>query len=305
MMRLLRLQKFKEESGAVLVMVAIFMVVLLGFIAITIDGGRLYSEKSKLQKALDAAVLSGAQELKTSQAMATSNAKDVSQKNGVTLMDAHLTFTSSSIKATKQINVPLTFARVLGFKNTNVSATAKAIVAPLKKASGVAPIAVDKNSVPDSLVLNCGQSNPGKNHGNCGYIDLNGSGANGLADAIVNGSTFDVGSKIVETEPGGKQGPVNDAIQSLIDSDASKSYCQSAATADNSCKRVITVVVIDTWADANGKSNLTIVGLAAYWIEKYQNKTLYGQFIKMVSPGEIGSETAIGDYNLYGVKLAE
>jgi hypothetical protein len=101
--------------------------------------------------------------------------------------------------------------------------------------------------------------------------------------------------------------PVKDSFQSLIDADSTKPYCQSAATADNSCKRVITIVVIDNWNGCNGQCTRNVVGLAAYWIEKIQGSQIIGQFIKMVSPGDIGdgSGTSIGDWNLYGVKLIE
>jgi Flp pilus assembly protein TadG len=305
MKSLLSLLNLRDESGGALVIVAISMVALLGFTALVIDGGRIYSEKSKLQKAMDSTVLAGAQGLRTSQAQAISIAKDVSGKNGYMVTESELTVTSDSIKATKQVNVPMTFAKVIGMNNTTVSATAKAIVAPLKKANGVAPIAIEQSAVPNSIVLNCGQSNPGTHHGNCGYLDLNGNGANGLADGIMNGATFAVDTKVVETAPGGKVGKVRDAIQYLIDSDASKPQCQSASTADNSCKRVITIVVIDSWDGANGKSNLNVVGLASYWIEKYKNKTIYGKFIRSVDPGEVGNETPIGEFNVYGVKLVE
>ncbi|MGG3468013.1 TadE/TadG family type IV pilus assembly protein [Neobacillus pocheonensis] len=301
---LLKLLNLREESGAALVIVAISMVALLGFTALVIDGGRLYAEKSKLQKAMDSTVLAGAQGLRTSEAQAISIAKDISKNNGFEVSESDLTITSESIKATKQVNVPMTFAKAIGMNNATVSATAKAIIAPLKKAGGIAPLAIEQDEVPNAIILNCGKSNPGTHHGNCGYLDF-GNGGDGLANAFINGATYDVGSKIVETEPGGKQGKVDEAINTLINNDAAKSQCQSASTADNSCDRVITIVVIDSWDGANGKSNLNVVGLAAYWIEKYEDKKLYGKFIKMVSPGEIGSSTSIGDYNLYGVKLVE
>ncbi|MED1468700.1 TadE/TadG family type IV pilus assembly protein [Bacillus salipaludis] len=307
MKKILRLLKLRDESGAALVIVAISMVTLLGFAALAIDGGRLYLEKSKLQKALDAAVLAGSHKLllaDTSEAKKV--AKDISQENGYKLLDTDIDVNpKSDIKATKSVPVELTFAKVLGINAATVSAKAKAIVAPLKKANGLAPIAVEASAVPDSLVLNCGKSNPGTNHGNCGYLDLNGSGADGLANGILTGSTFEVGTKIVETEPGGKEGKVKDAINTLIKNDLSKPQCQSWETADNSCDRVITIVVIDSWDGANGKSSLNVVKFAAYWIEKYENKTLYGKFIKIVSPGEIGSGTGTGEYSLFGVKLVE
>ncbi|CAH2714467.1 hypothetical protein BACCIP111895_01630 [Neobacillus rhizosphaerae] len=296
--------KFRDESGGVLAYVAIFMVVLLGFTAVVIDGGRLFTEKSKLQKALDSSVLAGAQGLRTSEARAREIAKDVSEKNGFKVSESELTFTSNSIKATKQVSVPMTFAKVIGINNTTISATAKAKIAPLSKASGIAPIVIEKSKIPNDTVLNCGETNPGTLTGNCGYLKSSGN----LRDAFENGATYEAG-KTAFTDPGGSVGQVRDAIEYLIDSDANKPHCQSASTADNQCKRVITVAVIEEWKDINGKevtgkSEVKIIEFAAYWIEKYENKTLYGQFIRMTSPGEIGNGTG-SEYSLYGVKLVE
>ncbi|NWQ39365.1 pilus assembly protein [Bacillus sp. EB106-08-02-XG196] len=303
---LLHFVKLRDESGGVLVFVAIFMVVLLGITAIVIDGGRLYTEKSKLQKALDAAVLAGVQGLRTSEARATEIAIDVSDKNKFKVSESELTYTSDSIKATKQITVPMTFAKVIGINDTTISATAAAKVAPLTKANGIAPLVIEKSNIPNAAVLNCGETNPGTLQGNCGYLD---SDAQNVRDALENGATYEVG-KTVWTDSGGKVGQIDKGIEYLIASDASKTYCQSATTADNLCKRVVTIVVIDKWEDVDGKkvtgkSELLVAGFASYWIEKYEDKKLYGKFIKMISPGEIGSGTGIGDYSLYGVKLVE
>lgn len=52
-----------RQGGAVAVMVGISMVVLIGFLAMVIDLGRLYVARAGLQNAADAAALSGAKEL--------------------------------------------------------------------------------------------------------------------------------------------------------------------------------------------------------------------------------------------------
>jgi Flp pilus assembly protein TadG len=309
MRKLLSFEKLRDESGGVLVFVAIFMTVLLGITAVVIDGGRLYSEKSKLQKALDAAVLAGVQGFRTSEASAREIAKDISKKNNFEVIDSELTFTSDSIKATKQVIVPMTLAKVLGINNTTVSATATAKVAPLTKASGIAPLVIEKSNIPNATVLNCGSTNPGDLQGNCGYLK---STEGNLRDALLNGSTYEVG-KTVFTDPGGSVGQVEqaiDGVEGIVARDAAKPHCQSPDTADNTCARVITVVVIDGWVDVDGKkvtgtSELKVAGFASYWIEKYEDKKLYGKFIKMIAPGEIGTGTGIGEYALFGVKLVE
>lgn len=296
---------WKNESGSALVITALAMVALLGFTALVFDVGRLYFAKSNLQKALDASVLAGAQGLRTSEANAESIAEDVSKKNGFSLTgNEELSVIGDSIEAKKQISVSMTFAKVLGLSDVTVHAKAKATVAPLKKASGIAPLAIEESEVPSATVLNCGKSNPGVHHGNCGYLDF-GNGAEGLMDAFINGVTLEEGTKIVETEPGIKNGKVKEAIDTLIQNDKSKPKCQDPSTADNSCDRVITIPVIDTWDGANGKSNLNIVGFASYWVESYEDKKLTGHFIRSVSRGEIGKDSGIGEFNVYGVKLVE
>jgi hypothetical protein len=304
-----KLLHLRDESGGVLAFVAIFMVVLLGITAIVIDGGRLYTEKSKLQKALDAAVLAGAQGLRTSKTSASEIAIEISEKNNFKVLDGEITFPSNSIKATKQVIVPMTFAKVIGINNTTISATATAKVAPLTKASGIAPIVIQKNNIPDATILNCGSTNPGDLQGNCGYLK---STEGNLRDALLNGATYEVG-KTVFTDPGGSVGQVEqaiDGVDGIIAKDATKPHCQSPDTADNTCARVITVVVIDDWVDVDGKnvtgkSEIKVAGFASYWIDRYEDKKLYGKFIKMIAPGEIGTGTGIGDYALFGVKLAE
>jgi Flp pilus assembly protein TadG len=301
--------RFRDESGGVLAFVAIFMVVLLGFTALVIDGGRLYTEKSKLQKALDAAVLAGVHGLRVSDDKASEIAIDVSEKNGYKVEKSELYYTSDSLKAIKKINVPMTFAKVIGIGNTTVSASAKAIVGPLTKASGIAPLVIEKDNIPNATILNCGSTNPGDLSGNCGYLNLPGGN---LRESLLNGGTYEVG-QTVTTDPGGSVGQADQAIMGvngLIALDASKPHCHSHETADNTCARVITVVVIDDWVDINGKevkgtSQLKVTGFASYWIEKYEDKKLYGKFIKMIAPGEIGSGSGLGDYALYGVKLSE
>lgn len=291
----------KNENGNVIVIFAFAILALLGVTAMVIDVGRLYHEKSVLQNALDAAVLGGAHALKTSEVQAASVAKDIASKNSFSIDDSNLTFTSDSIKATKEVTVPLTFAKAIGIPEAKVSATAKAKITLLKAAKGITPIAIEESSLPYGTELKC--SNTGVHHGNCGYLDINGSGANGLVDGILNGSEIAEGAEYVDTEPGEKWGPVKAAFETLISNDASKSHCQSPDTADNSCDRIIFVTVIETWDDIDGKGTVKVVGLAAYWIQEIREpKRIIGQFVPTITYGEAGGS---GEGNLYGVALVE
>src|SRR5215212_6965215 len=53
----------QRQRGAVLVTVALTMLLLLGFIGIGLDFGRLFVMKTELQTAMDSCALSAAQEL--------------------------------------------------------------------------------------------------------------------------------------------------------------------------------------------------------------------------------------------------
>ena len=290
----------RNERGNVMVMFALSMTVLLGATAMVIDVGRLYHEKRILQNAMDAAALSGAQGLLTSEVSAASIAKELASKNAFPVDDGDLTITSQSIKVSKQSTVPMTFARVFGIQEASVSASAKAEIGLLKSTKRVTPIAIEYTAIPNETELKC--ENTGKHHGNCGYLDINSNGASGLADNIINGAELEVGT-YVQTEPGQKWGPVEKAIQTLIGNDAGKSKCQSAATADYSCSRIIIIPLIDTWDGVNGKSSVKVVGLAAYWIDRLDEpKRIVGKFKEVVTTGEIGGS---GPGNLYGVKLVE
>ena len=55
---------FKKQKGAVTVMAAVMLPVVLAFTGIAVDIGRLYVEKAKLQNLADAAATSALVEMK-------------------------------------------------------------------------------------------------------------------------------------------------------------------------------------------------------------------------------------------------
>ena len=115
--QLLRL--VSREDGAVFIVAALMMTVLLGFSALVIDMGSLYLEKSSLQNALDAAALAGAQSLPAT-ADATAKAQLYFADNGYSSADLIVSFPdSSTITCSSSQSVETTFARVLGINSTN------------------------------------------------------------------------------------------------------------------------------------------------------------------------------------------
>ena len=58
-----RVPQMNDRRGAILVLAAVLMIVLLGFVAMTVDSGFIQLTRTQLQCAADAAALSGAMEL--------------------------------------------------------------------------------------------------------------------------------------------------------------------------------------------------------------------------------------------------
>lgn len=118
---------FKEEDGAVVVIVALALVVLLGCMAMVVDAGVLYVNKAHLQNVADAAALAGAQEL-PDKGNAKEEAYEYGVLNGIVIDKNDITFDGEDkIKVECKTNVPYFFARIWeDFDEAAVSASAKA-----------------------------------------------------------------------------------------------------------------------------------------------------------------------------------
>ncbi|WP_187254487.1 pilus assembly protein TadG-related protein [Alkalicoccus halolimnae] len=149
---------WKGQSGNVAIMTAITMAVLIGIAAMALDGGKLYFEKSQMQKAVDAAALAGAQVYYTEDGPVP-EAMEVAGLNGFSIDSGSVSVEDTSVTVTHMSDVSLMFARVLGFQTAEVQATATAGIFPLSKSIKAAPIAVEEGSIPDGTYLNC--ENPG------------------------------------------------------------------------------------------------------------------------------------------------
>jgi Flp pilus assembly protein TadG len=127
---------YRRRSGQILVLASIGMVVLLGFSALAVDVGLLYSARRRMQTAADAAAIAGASALRDGQDY-TKAADDVSSFNGFTNLQNNVTVTISEptlpspypsnvtyVEVDIAQSVPTYFLRVLGYKSMNVGARA-------------------------------------------------------------------------------------------------------------------------------------------------------------------------------------
>jgi hypothetical protein len=127
------------ETGGIAVIVALLMVVLLGFAAIAVDVGMLYSERAQLQNGADAVALGVARKCATVsptdacaavsddvQMLADGNAVDghsIVRPIALSLIQRRATVTASAQEDGSRSNtVSLFFARALGFNSTEVDA---------------------------------------------------------------------------------------------------------------------------------------------------------------------------------------
>src|SRR5881396_807438 len=137
-----------KQRGVVIVWFALFMLLMLGFIALGIDVAKLMTTKTQLQNAADAAALAGASAvdptnghilpdtaLVRAQLAASQNKAFINQSEPVALAAADVQFIDNDkIKVTARReggnSVVVHFAKVLGITSLSMTASATAQVEP-------------------------------------------------------------------------------------------------------------------------------------------------------------------------------
>jgi Flp pilus assembly protein TadG len=180
------LRAHNDESGQVLVLVLLMLVVLLGFVAFVIDVGRLYYSYRLLLNSTEAAALAGAQSLPNPTAATSAatlysgvsgnlnaypNLPNVAMPSGYpktlcltsiglpcldTSGDIVTSGGANALQVKQTVSVPMTFAAMLGVKPITIYATATAAMRGSSRAPYNVAIIVDatnsmKNSDTDGL----------------------------------------------------------------------------------------------------------------------------------------------------------
>ncbi len=223
------------ERGQVLIMMAMGMMVFVGFVALTIDVGFTYEHRRSLQNAADAAALAGAAELPFDPALAEQKARSWAAAGGITSADQLVVqvlstkVANDTIKVTVARDVRYRFGTVLGLISTNVPASASARVGSPAGVNRFIPLAVQKSTFlglkpGDAATLKYDSQDA--THGNSLALAFPGSsGANDFRNNIYYGSTqtlcsqgqeYDGCSSSTPTEPGGMTGPTRQAIDDML-----------------------------------------------------------------------------------------
>jgi hypothetical protein len=141
-----RNQRLRDESGQVLLISAIFLLVLLAIAGAVVDVGSWYYQHRKLQATADAAALAGAQGLVNGTAVSLAVQYGDRNGGGVTSDDVTLFGTkvaNDSIKVVAHKTEPSVFMKVFGVSSVDVKARATARAGVPAKVHYAAPIAVD------------------------------------------------------------------------------------------------------------------------------------------------------------------
>jgi Flp pilus assembly protein TadG len=140
------MNQLRNERGQAAVLSVVFLVALLGAMAMVLDVGSWFREKRANQAAADAAALAAAQELPGNTGAATAIGNSYVSKNG----GGNITFTYSSknvagdtVAVTLNRDAPSYFAKLFGIDSVKVNARATARAVGLDEAIGVAPIVVN------------------------------------------------------------------------------------------------------------------------------------------------------------------
>lgn len=138
--------RLRSERGQAAVLTVIFLVALLGAVALVLDVGSWFREQRGTQSAADAAALAGAQELPENTGLASAFASEYLAENGGGA--GEFTFSSTRL-ANDTINVKLKrqapgyFAKLFGIDSVDVNAKASARAGSIDQARYAAPIGVD------------------------------------------------------------------------------------------------------------------------------------------------------------------
>jgi len=151
--------KKDNERGAVSVIVAILLVTLLGFVAIAVDVGAIYSERAQLQNGADASAIAMAQkcarntadaDCSTTSSLATSLANQNALDGMSKVYSIELDQTARKVSVTTSAkemggadnSVSLFFADVLGIPSKEVGARSSAVWGSPSKGPVILPLAI-------------------------------------------------------------------------------------------------------------------------------------------------------------------
>lgn len=298
------MNKRRREEGSVALLVALAGLVLMGFAALVIDGGRIYLEQHRIQNAVDSAALAGAAVLSRGVDTARAAALDYANKNGVADPTVYVDLNLKTVRVEAARELDMGLARAIGIAKANPGASADAGPFPLVAAQGAVPLGVVWQDfvfgVPYDLKMGDGAT------GNFGALALGGRGTSEYESNLRYGFPgFLHQYDVLQTETGNMSDPTKRAIEGRIAACHHWPACTPSSFAPD-CPRVVLVPVISP--PESGRTTVTVVGFASFFLEGYvgegTDNYVRGRFIRTVEKGEPGTIPGFG-YGTYVVRLTK
>jgi hypothetical protein len=134
-----------DESGQAIIVFAVFLVVLLCFVGVLVDGGMYYVERRDMQGAADAAALAAIREMPANPSQAAARANEYAGSRNSDAGGHLLSYTPSDNNRRVTVRVGKTgtqnFGALMGLDAPDISATATARVQMMGARPGMLPIA--------------------------------------------------------------------------------------------------------------------------------------------------------------------
>ncbi|NDI36374.1 pilus assembly protein TadG-related protein [Chengkuizengella sediminis] len=295
-----------EEKGSSLVLVSISLVVLLAFVGLVVDFGKVYVIKTDLQKVANAAALSGAQELTNNEAnvmeVVDTILNEHGQQNNLETTEINM---EQDVTVFLSENVSLSFSKILGFTNIDVPVRAKAEIKAMGSAIGVAPLGIDE-SIPlqYDLEYQLKVDQTGVDTGNFGILALGGTGAKTYETNLRNGYDQEIKiGDILDTQTGNIAGKTRSAVNERIDD------CQYIPGDEipRDCSRIILVPVYRPYNQtSNQLKEVEVVGFAYFYLLEpmsHRDTAITGMFIKRTGTGS--TSEGVSNKGAYAIRLTD
>ncbi|HZG58585.1 pilus assembly protein TadG-related protein [Paenibacillus sp.] len=296
----------RDERGNVIALVSLSMVALLAFAGLVIDGGLLMATRAQMQKAANAAALSAAQELTTSEAAVEAVAETVLHRHGE---HAHMDRLEVSMQDRVYVGltaeVPLGFAGIFGFDAAPVSVAAIAELGRMGSAIGAAPLGIDE-SIPLAygVEYRLKVDNTMSETGYFGVLALGGPGAATYEDNLRYGYQGWLGlNDVLETQTGNIAGKTRSSIAERL----TNCPYPEGEMFHRDCPRILLVPVYRPHSyESKQLKAVEITGFAYFYVTKPMDPHdtyITGKFIQRAGTGFARQEAA--DKGAFAIRLTE
>mgnify|MGYP005840617845 CR=1 FL=1 len=297
------MKHIRNEKGTALVFLAAALIVLLGFAAMSADVGLVLLNRERITNAADAAVLAGAQFLPDDPAAAANTARDYALNNGMQAGEVNVAVAgdNKSITVSVQRRVYLFFAPVLGLSTKQVAAHATAQVGGASKVRGAVPLGIPEQTFTYNQLYELKYGGGAGEGGNYGALDFGGPSSL-YEDRLKEGyqEWLEVGNTLY-TLPGVHSGDTERGIEYRGSGHESCTY----ASHEKDCPRLVMVPVVRAEGDLAGRTPVTIVGFAAFFLDGFTShgneSWIRGYFVKELTSAAQAIDGP--DFGLRAVKL--